>query len=152
MLLREQTGLANGSFTVIELRARESGGYNWQPEKGRASCLSLQWQVKARNSRQPIRLKSHCFPNVPTKLPVILVASWKITKWRNDMRDKVGSYSLFKGENMPEVLEQPWREICCIRCWKATSDKKKCRCRCHGKHHGIGKKKVEGENLEKTHI
>ncbi len=51
---------------------------------------------------------------------------------------------------MPEVVEQskkiekPWKVLgCCVRCYKAMSDKKKCRCRCHGQHHGLGKKKAE---------
>jgi hypothetical protein len=32
--------------------------------------------------------------------------------------------------------EKPWTGLCCARCYRAKSDKKRCRCRCHGAHHG----------------
>jgi uncharacterized paraquat-inducible protein A len=50
---------------------------------------------------------------------------------------------------MPEVIEQPkqaekpWKGLCCSRCYKAQSEKKKCRCRCHSQYHGLGRKKVD---------
>jgi len=31
--------------------------------------------------------------------------------------------------------EKPWTGLCCARCYRAKSDKKRCRCRCHGAHH-----------------
>lgn len=56
---------------------------------------------------------------------------------------------------MPKVIEQPkqaekpWKEFCCSRCYKAQSEKKKCKCRCHGQYHGLGiKKPAKGDTDE----
>jgi len=51
-----------------------------------------------------------------------------------------------------ETMNKPWKGICCSRCYNAESDKKKCKCRCHGEHHNIGRQatqdKVKQEKLE----
>jgi hypothetical protein len=44
-----------------------------------------------------------------------------------------------------EKEEKPWKGVCCKRCWYAKSDKKKCRCRCHGANHQEGfRRNIEG--------
>ena len=57
---------------------------------------------------------------------------------------------------MPEVIEQPnqaekpWKGICCSRCYKAQSEKKKCKCRCHGQYHGLGTEKPKQGGKDET--
>jgi hypothetical protein len=36
------------------------------------------------------------------------------------------------------VEDKPWKGFCCKRCYFAKSDKKKCKCRCHGLNHQKG--------------
>lgn len=44
-----------------------------------------------------------------------------------------------------QIEEKPWKHMCCKRCWYAKSDKKKCRCRCHGVNHQEGlRRHIEG--------
>jgi len=31
-----------------------------------------------------------------------------------------------------------WRGVCSAGCYRAKTDRKKCKCRCRGKHHGKG--------------
>ena len=39
----------------------------------------------------------------------------------------------------PEASEpEPWKGICSSGCYSAKTDKKKCKCKCHGQHHGRG--------------
>ncbi len=44
---------------------------------------------------------------------------------------------------MPKVKKEPkpYTGICCARCYTAKSEKKKCKCRCHGVHHGEARTK-----------
>jgi len=35
--------------------------------------------------------------------------------------------------------KKPWAGVCCSRCYVAKSDKTKCKCKCHGARHGIGR-------------
>ena len=37
-----------------------------------------------------------------------------------------------------EVIQEPWKGVCSSRCYFAESDKKRCKCRCKGEHHGKG--------------
>jgi hypothetical protein len=46
-------------------------------------------------------------------------------------------------------LQEPWRGVCSSRCYFAESDKKRCKCRCKGDHHGKGKPgRREGKAIE----
>jgi hypothetical protein len=38
-----------------------------------------------------------------------------------------------------EGFQEPWKGVCSSRCYFAESDKKRCKCRCRGQHHGRGK-------------
>ena len=55
--------------------------------------------------------------------------------------------SLFmrKGDNV-NTEQEPWKGICCKRCYYAKGTR--CTCKCKGKHHGEGRKpkEMEGEN------
>ena len=45
-----------------------------------------------------------------------------------------------------------WKGVCSFRCYVAKTDKKKCKCKCHGVHHGKGRAnpdKIDGL-LDKT--
>lgn len=46
--------------------------------------------------------------------------------------------ALRKMAEPPEVAP-PWKGICSPRCIVAKSDKTKCKCKCHGEHHGFGR-------------
>jgi hypothetical protein len=41
-----------------------------------------------------------------------------------------------------------WRGICSSSCYRAKSDKKKCKCKCQGKLHG----KAHAKNIEENEI
>jgi len=42
------------------------------------------------------------------------------------------------------IQRTPWITLgCSSRCYMAGSDKKKCKCKCHGEHHGIGRQAIE---------
>jgi ParB/RepB/Spo0J family partition protein len=43
-------------------------------------------------------------------------------------------------KTMRTSQEKPWAGVCCSRCFVAKSDKTKCKCKCHGAHHGIGRR------------
>ncbi|MCJ7559619.1 hypothetical protein MUO79_03245 [Candidatus Bathyarchaeota archaeon] len=38
---------------------------------------------------------------------------------------------------MPKI--EGWKGICSSGCYMAKTDKKKCKCKCHGEHHGKGR-------------
>jgi hypothetical protein len=37
-----------------------------------------------------------------------------------------------------EDFKEPWKGVCSSRCYFAESDKKRCKCKCRGEHHGKG--------------
>jgi hypothetical protein len=45
-----------------------------------------------------------------------------------------------------EESQEPWKGVCSSRCYFAQSDKKRCKCRCKGEHHGKG---LPNEKIEK---
>jgi len=49
------------------------------------------------------------------------------------------------------IQERLWKGFCCARCYRAKSDKKRCRCRCHGTHHGEQRLRVL-EKAEKEEL
>lgn len=54
-----------------------------------------------------------------------------------------------ENERLPiQDARTPWRGICCSRCYRAKSDKKRCRCRCHGQHHGEQQLRVSEKACE----
>jgi hypothetical protein len=44
-----------------------------------------------------------------------------------------------------EAVQEPWRGVCSSRCYFARTDKKRCKCRCKGEHHGKGRPDWEEE-------
>jgi hypothetical protein len=44
-----------------------------------------------------------------------------------------------------------WRGICSAGCYKAKSDKKKCKCKCQGKLHGKAYAKQREDMLQAEH-
>lgn len=62
----------------------------------------------------------------------------------NAFQGKLGipTRSVFtRSHNSPSSPQEkkPWAGVCCSRCYVAKSDKTKCKCRCHGTWHGMGK-------------
>ena len=55
-----------------------------------------------------------------------------------------------KAIQIKKEVAAPWKDICCHRCFIAKSDKKKCKCRCKGNHHGEAYKTKN--NDKKTEI
>jgi len=51
-------------------------------------------------------------------------------------------------KDKPEASEKSWKGICCKRCFNALSDKTRCKCRCHGEHHGKGKQPTAESGVE----
>jgi hypothetical protein len=43
------------------------------------------------------------------------------------------------GDNAFAVKVKPWSGVCCRRCWFAKTDKSRCRCRCNGVNHQVGR-------------
>jgi ribosomal protein L19E len=41
---------------------------------------------------------------------------------------------------------EAWRGVCSSGCYRAKTDKKKCKCRCGGEHHGKGHANRQEEN------
>jgi len=48
----------------------------------------------------------------------------------------------------PEASEpKPWKGICSSGCYSAKTDRKKCKCKCRGQHHGKGNMTKPGEEM-----
>jgi len=47
---------------------------------------------------------------------------------------------------LPKKEDNPYKDICCARCYAAKSDVKKCKCRCQGAHHGQGHRRMSDDN------
>jgi len=41
--------------------------------------------------------------------------------------------------------DKPWKGRCCFGCFVAKTDRKKCKCRCRGEHHGKGQQARRAE-------
>jgi hypothetical protein len=46
-----------------------------------------------------------------------------------------------------EIKSEPWKGICSSGCYAAKTDRKKCKCKCRGQHHGKGNTTKENETL-----
>lgn len=59
--------------------------------------------------------------------------------------DRVAILDSYRWGEYMEKEEEPWKDICCKRCWFAMG--KRCTCQCGGKYHGRGL--LTKEHLEK---